>query len=385
MKYHNTIFRQLLTFIPRNRFQDTVDRHNGDHRIRTLSCWDQFVTLLFGQLSGRISLRDLVLGFNSKGSHHYHLGTKAVKRSSLSDANNKRPVEIFTETFFYLLEKVRNHLPSGLSKEIVRLIDSTTISLNLEQFKWAKFRSAKSGIKLHMVYDPNAQIPVFYSMTQAKVNDRKALASLPIMPGATYVVDRAYNDYTWYHDLTKQNSTFVGRMKSSACYKVLNSKKPKGAGITSDETIQLSSPTAQRDCPIKLRRICFIREEDNKKLVFISNDLKRPAIEIADLYKQRWQIELFFKWVKQNLKVKKFLGRSENAVKIQILVAMIAYLLIKLTQLTGKLGASLQQIFRLIGINLTSRRSIYALFNPDPGARIKLKVPPQLDLELGYA
>ena len=174
-------------------------------------------------------------------------------------------------------------------------------------------------------------------------------------------------------------------MKSSACYKVLNSKKPKGAGITSDETIQLSSPTAQRDCPIKLRRICFIREEDNKKLVFISNDLKRPAIEIADLYKQRWQIELFFKWVKQNLKVKKFLGRSENAVKIQILVAMIAYLLIKLTQLTGKLGASLQQIFRLIGINLTSRRSIYALFNPDPGARIKLKVPPQLDLELGYA
>ena len=267
----------------------------------------------------------------------------------------------------------------------MRLIASTTISLNLEQFKWAKFRSTKSGIKLHVVYDPNAQIPVFYSMTQAKVNDRKALTTLPIMPGTTYVVDRAYNDYKWYHELTQQNSTFVGRMKSSARYAVLKLNTPKGVGVISDEIIRLSSPSAQRDCPINLRRICFVREEDNKTLVFISNDVKRPAIEIADLYKQRWQIELFFKWVKQNLKVKKFLGRSENAIKIQILVAMIAYLLIKLTQLTGNLSPSLQQIFRLIGINLTSRRSIYTLFNPDPTIINKPGAKAQQDLELFYA
>ena len=159
MKHRNTAFHQLLKFLPRQRFQTMVDRHKGDHRTRTLSCWDQLVALLFGQLSSRQSLRDLEDSFNRKNAHHYHLGTRAIRRSSLSDANHKRPVAIFQETFFYLLEKVRSKLPSKVTSDMVRLIDSTTIDLNLNQFTWAKFRSTKAGVKWHTVYDPNAELP----------------------------------------------------------------------------------------------------------------------------------------------------------------------------------------------------------------------------------
>lgn len=381
MKHRNTVFHQLLNFLPRYRFQSIVDSHQGDHRARTLTCWDHLVALLFCQLSGRKSLRDLVDGFNSKSAYHYHLGTKEIRRSSLADANQKRPAEIFQETFFYLLEKVQAKTPSKETKEMVRLIDSTTIDLNLNQFEWAEFRSTKAGVKLHTVYDPNTEVPVYFEMTNAKVNDRKALSKLPMMPGTTYVVDRAYNDYGWYHALTQQGSVFVGRMKRNALYEVTEFRERETAAILSDEVIMLSSDKAKKDCPSPMRRITFRREEDQKVLVFISNDLERSAEEIADLYKQRWQIELFFKWVKQNLKIKTFLGRSENAVMIQILSALISYLLIKLIALESKCAFSLQQMSRLFSINLTSRRSIWELLYPDPVRKKCTKVKTgQLDL-----
>lgn len=386
MKHHNTVFHQLLKFLPRHRFQAVVDRHQGDRRIRTLSCWDQLVALLFCQFTGRQSLRDLVDSFNSKQAHHYHLGTRSVRRSSLSDANRERPSVIFLETFFYLLEQVRDRLPGQEAREMVRLIDSTTIDLNLNQFQWAKFRSSKGGIKLHTVYDPNAEVPVFFQMTEAKVNDRKALSSLPVMPGMTYVIDRAYNDYGWYYALDQQDSKFVGRMKSNALYEVIEERKAEGDGIGSDQLIRLSAEKARQDCPITLRRVTFVRKEDQKHLVFITNDLERSATEIADLYKQRWQIELFFKWIKQNLKIKRFLGHSENAVLVQVLVAMIAYLLLKLTQLTNLCALSLQQIGRLVSVNLTSRKRILELLHPDPGRdRPSQNTTKQIDLGLSYA
>ena len=385
MKHRNTIFYQLLTFLPRQRFQAMVDRHKGDHRIRTLSCWDQLIALLFGQFSGRQSLRDLEDSFNSKQAHHYHLGTRAIRRSSLSDANHKRPVAIFQETFFYLLEKVRSQFSGKIAAEMVRLIDSTTIDLNRNQFEWAKFRSTKAGVKLHTVYDPNAEVPVYFEMTHAKVNDRKALTSLPMLSGVTYVVDRAYNDYGWYYTLDQMNSTFIGRMKSNARYEVIESRAIQSDSILSDEVIRLNSDKAKTDCPIPLRRIVFERPEDKKVLVFISNDLDRSAEEIAELYKQRWQIELFFKWIKQNLKIKQFLGRSENAVMIQVLVAMIAYLLLKLIQLGIRCDFSLQKIARILSLNLTARRTIEALLHPDPGRdRRTNETNPQLELEISY-
>lgn len=385
MKHRNTIFYQLLTFLPRQRFQAMVDRHKGDHRIRTLSCWDQLIALLFGQFSGRQSLRDLEDSFNSKQAHHYHLGTRAIRRSSLSDANHKRPVAIFQETFFYLLEKVRSQFSGKIAAEMVRLIDSTTIDLNRNQFEWAKFRSTKAGVKLHTVYDPNAEIPVYFEITHAKVNDRKALTSLPMLSGVTYVVDRAYNDYGWYYTLDQMNSTFIGRMKINARYEVIESRAIQSDSMLSDEVIRLNSDKAKTDCPIPLRRIVFERPEDKKVLVFISNDLDRPAEEITELYKQRWQIELFFKWIKQNLKIKQFLGRSENAVMIQVLVAMIAYLLLKLIQLGIRCDFSLQKIARILSLNLTARRTIEALLHPDPGRdRRTNETNPQLELEISY-
>lgn len=366
MKHSNSIFHQLLQFLPRQRFQTMVDRHQGDHRTRSLSCWDQLLALLFAQLSGRQSLRDLVDTFNSQRAHHYHLGTRTISRSSLADANSKRPTAIFFETFFYLLEKTRNHLPGREAQDMIRLIDSTTIDLNLNQFEWAKFRSTKAGIKLHTVYDPEAEVPVFFEMTMAKVNDAKSLNSLPMLPKATYVVDRAYNNYRWYASLEQQGSKFVGRMKTNARYRVTQALTPMGEGIIADEVIELTRQQAQKDCPIPLRRVTFIRATDDKTLVFISNDFERSAEEIAALYKQRWEIELFFKWIKQNLKIKRFMGRSENSVLIQVLVAMIAYLLLRLTQITSYCSCSLQQISRLICINLTARKSLLALLHPGP-------------------
>ena len=270
--------------------------------------------------------------------------------------------------------------------DMLRLIDSTTIDLNLNQFEWAKFRSTKSGIKLHVVYDPTTEVPTYFEMTAAKTHDRKALTRLPLLPQATYVVDRAYNDYRWYHTVDQMGSTFVGRMKSNARYDVIERRVTTSSSVLSDEVIRLSAKQAQQDCPIALRRIEFKRVEDDKVLVFISNDLTRSAEEIADLYKQRWQIELFFKWIKQNLKIKHFLGRSENAVMIQVLVAMIAYLLLKLAQLGNRCTSTLQQIARIVGVNLTSRRSLWELLHPKPDRGKRDRSPlPQLDLVLEYS
>lgn len=384
MKHSNNIFHQLLKHLPRHQFQKTVDRHGGDHRVRTLPCWVQLVSLIFAQMTGRTSLRDLEENFNAKHNHHYHLGVKGIKRSSLSDANNSRPSAIFMETFYYLLGKVREALPRKDIAEMVRLIDSTTIDLNLNQFEWASFRSTKAGIKLHTIYDPEAEVPTYFEMTAAKVNDRKAAHKLPILPGATYVVDRAYNDYGWYFSLTQQGTRFVGRMKSNAVYEVIESRETAAEHILEDQVIRLSSAKAQKDCPTDLRRITIIREEDEKVLSFITNDLERSAQEIADLYKTRWQIELFFKWIKQNLKIKRYLGRSENAVKIQVLSAMIAYLLLRLAQITTHCKLSLQQIARRVSLNLTRRCSLLELFS-DPPEKSRVDIHPhQRGLELVY-
>ena len=366
MKHHNSVFHHLLKAIPRHQFQKVVDRHNGDHRIRTLSCWTQLVAMIFAQLAGRVSIRDLVENFNDCHRQHYHLGVSQIKRSSLSDANSQRAASIFTETFFCLLQKVRSHLPRGAASDMVRLIDSTTIDLNANQFEWAHFRKTKGGIKLHTVYDPKADTPTFFALTTAKVNDRKAAQHLPIMAGVTYVFDRAYDDYGWYYEMTRQGTLFVGRMKSSAVYEVIETRETTEGIILEDQIIRLSSEKGRRDCPTRLRRVKIRREEDGKELVFISNDLKRTAVEIADLYKSRWQIELFFKWIKQNLKIKRFIGRSENAVKIQVLTAMIAYLLLRLAQITTHCPLSLQQIARKVSLNLTSRRSLLELFFSNP-------------------
>uniref|UniRef100_UPI00248EEC04 IS4 family transposase n=1 Tax=Parendozoicomonas sp. Alg238-R29 TaxID=2993446 RepID=UPI00248EEC04 len=251
-------------------------------------------------------------------------------------------------------------------------------------FEWAHFRKTKGGIKLHTVYDPQADTPTFFELTTAKRNDCKTAQNLPIMAGVTYVFDRAYDDYSWYYEMTCQGTQFVGRMKTSAVYEVVECRETTDDSILEDQIIRLSSDKGRKDCPTDLRRV-KIRREDDKVLVFISNDLKRSAAEIADLYKSRWQIELFFKWIKQNLKVKRFLGRSENAVRIQVLTAMIAYLLLRLAQITTPCKLSLQQIARRISLNLTRRCSLLELFSDPPDSMEVGLLQNQGSLELVYA
>lgn len=367
MRHINTIFSQLLSEIPRYRFDAVIDRYGGNKGARKLTCWTQFCVMLFSQLSSRNSLRDISSSWDTHLNTHYHLGATRVKRSTLAEANSKRPSGMYLELFYYLLDKTRGNAMKHA--DAVRLIDSTTIDLCKQQFEWATFRSGKSGVKIHTVFDPDAQVPTFFSITSANKHDKKAVDKMPLLSGATYVFDRAYNDYAWFHDLTQRDIKFVGRMKSNAQFEVLETSAPSGDGVLEDQMIHLSSAKAKKECPSKLRRIVFVRKEDGKVLSFITNDLKRTASEIAKLYKQRWQIELFFKWVKQNLKIKRFIGTSENAVKTQIIIAMIAYLLLHLTRKIIPTKKTMQQLARLLTTTLMQRRSIIELLgetSPQP-------------------
>jgi len=368
MKHTNTIFQQVIRAVPRQLFDQVAQRYNGDKRVRSLSCWTQFCVMVYGQLCSRQSLRDVISAWDSHASAHYHVGARKVKRSTLADANAKRSSGIYMEVFYWLLGQSRS---TGIrQKDAVRLIDSTTIDLCKQKFEWASFRSGKSGVKIHTVYDPDAQVPTFFSITNAKKHDKKAAEKMPLLKGATYVFDRAYNDYAWFHDLSENGITFVSRMKSNAGFEVTESFSVSDAGVLEDQLIQLSSAKARKACPTTLRRIRFVRETDNKVLTFITNDLKRSAGEIASLYKKRWQIELFFKWIKQNLKIKRFIGTSENAVKIQIMIAMIAYLLLHLANKVTDSKVTLQQLARLVSVNLMQRRDILELV-------MKISPPPK--------
>lgn len=375
MKHINTIFHQLLREVPRHQFERVINRYEGNRRVRSLPCWTQFCAMLFAQLCSRQSLRDVVSAWDSHSSAHYHIGARQVKRSTLADANANRPAGMYMELFYWLLGQSRDKRIQH--KDAVRLIDSTTIDLCKQQFEWAEFRSGKSGVKIHTVYDPDAKVPTFFSITNAKKHDKKAAEKIPLIDGATYVFDRAYNDYAWFHDMTERRIHFVGRMKSNAKFEVIEELTVTGNGVLNDQLIRLSSPMAKKQYPKILRRICFRREEDGKVLSFITNDMKRTATEIADLYKQRWQIELFFKWIKQNLKIKRFIGTSENAVKIQIIIAMIAYLLLGMAKNLMPTKRSLQQLARLVSVNLMQRRNITELLgdsSPPPKRKPKINL-----------
>jgi hypothetical protein len=359
MKHINTIFHQLLREVPRHQFEKVINRYEGNRRVRSLPCWTQFCAMLFAQLCSRQSLRDVVSAWDSHSRSHYHIGARKVKHSTLADANAKRPSEMYMELFYWLLgTSTGNRIPQ---KDAVRLIDSTTIDLCKKQFAWAEFRSGKSGVKIHTLYDPAARTPTFFSITKAKQHDKKAAEKMPLLDGATYVFDRAYNDYGWFHEMTERRIHFVGRMKSNARFEVIEELAVKGDGVLEDQLIRLSSPMAKKQYPGILRRVCFRREDDGKVLSFITNDTERSAAEIAALYKRRWEIELFFKWIKQNLKIKRFIGTSENAVKIQIIIAMIAYLLLGMARKLIPTKRSLQQLARLVSVNLMQRKNILEL------------------------
>ncbi|MGY4497299.1 hypothetical protein ACVWYH_006968 [Bradyrhizobium sp. GM24.11] len=368
MPHHNTVFRDLLKLVPWHRFDALVEDHNADARVRRLSTKGQFVALLYGQLSGASGLREIVTGLSSHAARLYHLGADPIRRSTMSDANAKRPFAVFSE----LLEAMMKQAHRGLRRKLAEttyLIDSTSVRLNEHSAGWARFSSGVCGAKVHVIYDADADRPIYAAVSAANVNDITAAHQMPIVPGATYVFDLGYYDYTWWAELDAAGCRIVSRFKSNTPLDVAKDLPvAPGSNILSDRIGFLPARQARsRRNPLQdAVREVRITTETGKVLRLLSNDLDASAEDIADLYRRRWAIELFFRWVKQTLKITRFIGTSENAVRIQIAVALIAFLLLRLAQATQKAIRSPLVFARLVRICLMQRRRIDGLLDPPP-------------------
>ncbi len=368
MPHHNTVLRDILKLVPWGRFEALVDDHNADARVRRLSTKDQLLALLYGQLSGATGLREIVTGLSSHEARLYHLGGKPVRRSTLSDANALRPVAVFSE----LLETMMRQAHRGLRRKLAEttyLIDSTSARLNERSADWARFSAGVCGAKVHVVYDADADRPIYAAISAAKVNDITAARQMPIEPGATYVFDLAYYDYAWWAELDSMSCRIVTRFKSNTPLDVVEELPvAKGSNILSDHIGFLPARQAgsRRNPMQEAVREIRVTTDTGKMLRILSNDLDASAEEIANLYRRRWAIELFFRWVKQTLKITRFVGASENAVRIQIAVALIAFLLLRLAQAAQTAIQSPLVFSRLVRANLMQRRSFGSLLDPPP-------------------
>ena len=381
MAYNTTIFGQMIHFISRLDFKSFVNKHNGDHRIRKFSCWDQFIFLLFGQFSKRESLRETVLSINSIHSKLYHLGCKSVKRSTFSDANNKRPYQIYQDLFYRLLNQTQNIAPKHKIKlhRKLYIMDATTIDLCLKLFPWARFRKTKSAIRVHTLMQAEGSLPVFINITNGKVHESQAAKTMPVPKGSYLAIDRGYHNFEQYNTYINNNIRFVTRMKTNAKYQVFKTIQTNtNSSVLSDEIIQFTGYYTYKKCPHHLRKIRYFDEERNKIITFLTNDIENLAQTIADIYKARWDIELFFKTIKQNLRIKRFYGTSQNAVMTQVWIAMIAYLMISFFKFLHHSKLSVQQLFRLIQLNIFERKSLKDLIVN------KIIKPPGLKSELQF-
>jgi IS4 transposase len=368
MQHQNSVFHDLLKHVPWSEFERLVDTHGADARIRRLTTRSQFVALLYGQLSGASSLREITTGLESHQARLYHLGACVPRRSTFADANALRPVAVFSELLSTMMKQAHRGLRRALA-ETTYLIDSTGLRLNGLSAGWARFSAGVCGTKLHVVYDADADRPIYAAVTAAKVNDITAAKAMPIEPGATYVFDLGYYDYRWWADLSDAGCRIVTRFKKNTPLDLIEELDvPKNGAILSDRIGFL--PTRQagsRKNPMSdAVREVRVKTETGKVLRILSNDLDASAAEIADLYKRRWAIELFFRWIKQTLKIRHFLGTSRNAVRIQIAVALIAFVLLRLAQATQKTIPSPLAFARLVRANLMHRRRIDRLLDPKP-------------------
>jgi DDE family transposase/uncharacterized protein DUF4372 len=383
MRHQNSVFHSLTKHIPWTRFDGIVEKYGADELVRKLTTKRQFIALLYGQFSGSTSLREIVSGMESHETRLYHLGAAAVKRSTLSDANAMRPWQVFSELFGQMLEQGHPGLRRA-SRDAVRLIDSTTLRLSSLSADWAGFSTDFSGAKIHIVYDPKAELPVYFAVTPSKVNDITSAKVMPIETGATYVYDLGYYDYGWWAELDAAGCRFVTRLKKNTPLRVVHENRvPGNSNILSDRIGHLPQRLARnRSNPMQepVREVRVINDT-GKELRIVTNDLDSPAQEIADLYKQRWQIELFFRWIKQVLKIKHFIGISENAVRIQIAVALIAFLILRLATALQKAVRSPLEFARLARANLMHRRRLDRLLDAEPPLQIS---PNQLSLGLYF-
>ena len=352
MSYYSTVINQLLQLIPRHKFDNLVKKYEVDRYVRYFNCWQLFITLLYAQIRKKDSLRDIETSLMTQINRWYHLGLKDIKRSTLSDANNRMDYRVFEEMFYAFLDKCIS-LSSGHKfkfKNPLYSLDSTVVELCLSVFPWAKFRRMKGALKIHCLYDHSGSLPSFLVITDGKQHDIKVARSvdLPFLPDSIISIDRAYIDYKWLYSLNKQSVYFVSRSKKNMKYEVIGQHKVDvKKGVIFDVEILLTAEASKEDYPEKLRLVGYIDEQINKKFTFLTNNFQLSADMIAQIYKSRWQIEIFFKWIKQNLKIKSFLGTSKNAVLSQIWIAMIYYLLLSFIKFQTKYSYSLLDLSRI--------------------------------------
>ena len=368
MQHKNSVLHDVLKRIPWDAFDRLVDKHGSDHRVRRLSTKDQLVALLYGQLSGAASLREITAGLQSHSARLYHLGSRPVQRSTLADANAHRPSAVFAELFTAMLGAAHRGLRRAIG-ETVYLIDSTGIPLNERSMDWARYSAKVCGAKLHVIYDPDADQPIYAAITPSRSTDIAVARQMPVEPGATYVFDLGYYDYAWWAGMADAGCRIVTRFKRNTPLAVVAELPlPEGSAILSDRIGHLPQRQSHNrhnpfQDPVREVRVAT---DTGKILRILTNDLDASAKEIADLYKRRWAIELFFRWIKQTLKIGHFLGTSQNAVRIQIIVALVAFLLLRLAQTAQNAVSSPLAFARLVRANLMLRRRIDRLLEPEP-------------------
>ena len=361
------VFSQFLRLLPRYEFQRIVDKYNGDYRTRQFKCWHQLNCMLFAHIRQEKSLRDIDIALNAHASKLYHIGIKQCPKSTLADANERRDYRIYEEFAKTLMQHARREYagtPLALDVDnAVYALDASVIDLTLSLFPWAKFRKTKGAIKLHAMIDLRGNIPAFLTITDGKVHDVKAAPQVPIEADGIYVVDRGYVDFAWLWSIHQTGAFFVTRLKTSIKWtRVVSHPVDKSLGLRSDQEILVASARLKKLYPERLRKISFRDEIQGRTLVFITNNFTLPAATIAALYKARWEIELFFKWIKQNLRVKTFYGTSSNAVKTQIWIAMIVYLVLAILKERYCLEQSLSKLLHFLEVNLFERKTLIPIF-----------------------
>ncbi len=386
MNVGTTVFSQLMAYLPMHEFRRCVKRYRGDYKIKTFSCWDQFLCMAFAQLTYRESQRDTVTCLRAFQNKLYHMGFRGkISRNNLSHANMKRDWRIyadFAQVLIHIARKLYRDEEFGIElDETVYALDSTTIDLCLSLFPWAKFRKQKGAIKLHILFDLRDNIPSFIKITDGKFHDVYILDELEPEPGSYYIMDRAYIDFIRLYILNLYGAFFVTRAKSNLKFRRRYSNPvDKSIGLKCDQIIVLTGAESYKNYPEKLRRIKYFDSEKNKSFIFLTNNFTLPAIIVAQLYKYRWQVELFFKWIKQHLRIKSFFGTTENAVKIQIWIAISVYILISIIKKRLKLDITLYTFLQILSVSVLEKVPILQLVTNSEQKPLKERICNQLNL-----
>lgn len=359
------VFSQLLDFLDKDVFLRISNKYNGNRYVKSFTCWNQLAVMMFGQLSNRESLRDLVLATQAHANKAFHLGFgKYASKSTLADANTKRDYRIFEEFAYRVMAEAQKCRAVEIFKlgGKVYAFDSTTIDLCLSVFEWALFRKKKGGVKIHTLYDIETQIPTFFHITPARLHDTKAMDAIPYEENSFYIFDRAYNDFGRLFTINSVGAYFVVRGKKNNDFRPMRWKRRLPSGVLSDAIGYMDGQLTMSKYPEKIRRIIYLDSESDRKFIFFTNALDINSLKVAELYHNRWQIELFFKWLKQHLKIKKFWGETENAVRIQIYTAITTYCMIAIVQKKMSIERSIYEMLQLVSISLTETICLKDLF-----------------------